>query len=156
MPYDVHVQFAGGGVKMFLSPHHETDLPVKQQSGCILGTFQTFLQSQSVNSVWRLLQVLGEAPRPSTGVLSQDPTGVKISGAVTAHVSRMWASNTWWQDKTRQREVTDAGTTVPLSPHLHCRYSGGQYKPSTGCRLNRTRTGAKSAIRHTTATVKWP
>ena len=27
------------------------------------------------------------------------------------------------QDKTRQREVTDAGTTVPLSPHLQCRYS---------------------------------
>ena len=26
-------------------------------------------------------------------------------------------------DKTRQREVTDAGTTVPLSPHLQCRYS---------------------------------
>ena len=25
--------------------------------------------------------------------------------------------------KTRQREVTDAGTTVPLSPHLQCRYS---------------------------------
>ena len=27
------------------------------------------------------------------------------------------------QVKTRQREVTDAGTTVPLSPHLQCRYS---------------------------------
>ena len=27
------------------------------------------------------------------------------------------------QDKTRQRGVTDAGTTVPLSPHLQCRYS---------------------------------
>ena len=27
------------------------------------------------------------------------------------------------KDKTRQREVTDAGTTVPLSPHLQCRYS---------------------------------
>ena len=26
-------------------------------------------------------------------------------------------------DKTRQREVTDAGTTVPLSLHLQCRYS---------------------------------
>ena len=31
------------------------------------------------------------------------------------------------QDKTRQREVTDAGTTVPLSPHLKCRYSDKQY-----------------------------
>ena len=31
------------------------------------------------------------------------------------------------QDKTRQREVTDAGTTVPLSPHLRCRYSDKQY-----------------------------
>ena len=30
-------------------------------------------------------------------------------------------------DKTRQREVTDAGTTVPLSPHLQCRYSDKQY-----------------------------
>ena len=28
-----------------------------------------------------------------------------------------------WQDKTRQREVTDAGTKVPLSLHLQCRYS---------------------------------
>ena len=27
------------------------------------------------------------------------------------------------RDKTRQRGVTDAGTTVPLSPHLQCRYS---------------------------------
>ena len=27
------------------------------------------------------------------------------------------------QGKTRQREVTDAGITVPLSPHLQCRYS---------------------------------
>ena len=27
------------------------------------------------------------------------------------------------QDKTRQGEVTDAGTTVPLRPHLQCRYS---------------------------------
>ena len=27
------------------------------------------------------------------------------------------------QDKTRQRGVTDAGTTVPLSPHLQGRYS---------------------------------
>ena len=26
------------------------------------------------------------------------------------------------KDKTRQREVTDAGTRVPLSPHLQCRY----------------------------------
>ena len=26
------------------------------------------------------------------------------------------------QDKTRQREVTDAGTTVPLSTHLQCRH----------------------------------
>ena len=32
-----------------------------------------------------------------------------------------WSLRT--QDKTRQRDVTDAGTTVPLSPHLQCRYS---------------------------------
>ena len=33
------------------------------------------------------------------------------------------------QDKTRRREVTDAGTTVPLSPHLQCRYSDKQNLP---------------------------
>ena len=31
------------------------------------------------------------------------------------------------QDKTRQREVMDAGTTVSLSPHLQCRYSDKQF-----------------------------
>ena len=32
------------------------------------------------------------------------------------------------QTMTRQdNEVTDAGTTVPLSPHLQCRYSDKQY-----------------------------
>jgi len=66
----------------------------------------------------QLLQVLGlEVSRPRTdipGIMPSDRS-----------VHRPWYKTR--QDKTRQREVTDPGTTVPLSPHLQCRYTDKQY-----------------------------
>ena len=54
--------------------------------------------------------------------------GVNKHWPMTMHHTCTWrcsenADTLTRQDKTRQREVTDTGTTVPLSPHLQCRYS---------------------------------
>ena len=47
-----------------------------------------------------------------------------------------------YDDDDEHKEVTDAGTTVPLSPHLHaCRYSDKQYS------LYSTKNSDRSPVR---------